>query len=258
MPDTILNISFYKFVDLGSPESLQERKLALKERCIGLGLKGSVLLSPEGINGFLAGPEAAIRTLITELRALPEFSDIHPKESWSSDQPFARMLVKIKKEIIPMGRPDVKPSELTGKRLTAQEFKKWLDEKRDMIVVDTRNDYEIDLGTFENAVDFRIKYFRDFGDHLKKAAPELNQKPVVMFCTGGIRCEKATALAMKEGITDVYQLEGGILKYFEEVGGDHYKGDCFVFDNRVSVDPKLRETGKGYETGRKRWSNQPQ
>lgn len=254
MQENILNISFYKFVELNS---LPERRVALKERCMSFGLKGSILISPEGINGFLAGTQEAVHGFVAELKQQPEFFDINPKESWSSDQPFSRMLVKIKKEIISTGRPEIKPSEFTGKRLAPKEFKQWLDEKRDIIVVDTRNDYEIDCGTFENAMDFRIKTFRAFGEHLKAAAPKLSNKPVVMFCTGGIRCEKATALAMKEGITDVYQLEGGILKYFEEVGGAHYKGDCFVFDNRVTVDPKLKETGKGYESGRKRWTNQP-
>lgn len=250
----ILNVAFYKFVEL---DNLAERRALLRARAQELGLRGTILLSLEGINSFLAGEEAAIRQFLQELRSSPEFSELEVKESWSEQIPFSRMLVKLKKEIIPMGRPDIRPSDRTGKRLLAADFKKWLDENRDIVVIDTRNDYEVEAGTFEKAKDFQIRNFRDFGDKLKEVPEETKKKPVVMFCTGGIRCEKATALAMKEGFTDVYQLEGGILKYFEEIGGAHYRGNCFVFDNRVSVDPQLQETGQGYENGRMRWQNQP-
>ncbi len=249
-----LNIAFYKFAELGA---LTERRDILRKRCISLDLHGTILISAEGINGFLAGEEAPIRQFVSELREESEFADLEIKESWSTQIPFTRMLVKIKKEIIPMGRPDVRPTEFTGKRLLPAEFKKWLDENRDIVVIDTRNDYEIEAGTFEKAEHFNLKNFREFGDRLKEVSPEKREKPVVMFCTGGIRCEKATALAAKEGFKDVYQLEGGILKYFELIGGAHYRGDCFVFDDRVTVDPQLRETGKGYENGRMRWSNNP-
>jgi predicted sulfurtransferase len=229
----------------------------LRNRCVALGFKGTILISAEGINGFLAGEEAAIRQFLSEIREEREFADLEVKESWSSEIPFTRMLVKIKREIIPMGRPDVRPTEFTGKRLYPAQFKQWLDENRDIVVLDTRNDYEVEAGTFEKAEHLNLKNFREFGDRLKELPNEVREKPVVMFCTGGIRCEKATALALKEGFKEVYQLEGGILKYFEEVGGAHYRGDCFVFDDRVTVDPELRETGKGYENGRMRWSNQP-
>lgn len=249
-----LNIAFYKFAELGA---LTERRDILRARCVSLNLRGTILISAEGINGFLAGEEEPIRQLVSELREEREFSDLEVKESWSSEIPFTRMLVKIKKEIIPMGRPDIRPTEFTGKRLLPVEFKKWLDENRDIVVIDTRNDYEVEAGTFEKAEHFNLKNFREFGDKLKEVPQEKKEKPVVMFCTGGIRCEKATALAAKEGFTDVYQLEGGILKYFELIGGEHYRGDCFVFDDRVTVDPQLKETGKGYENGRMRWSNTP-
>jgi predicted sulfurtransferase len=249
-----LNIAFYKFVEL---DNLPERRQAMRARCRELGFRGTILLSAEGINGFLAGEEEVLRQFLSELAAKPEFFKLEVKESWSSQIPFSRMLVKLKKEIISMGRPDIRPTEMTGKRLLPSDFKKWLDENRDIVVLDTRNDYEVEAGTFEKAEHLNLKNFREFGERLKEVPKEKREKPVVMFCTGGIRCEKATALALKEGFTDVYQLEGGILKYFEEIGGAHYKGDCFVFDNRVTVDPELRETGKGYENGRMRWSNQP-
>ena len=250
-----LNIAFYKFVELGA---LIERKKMLKDLGLYLGLKGTVLLSSEGINGFLAGEEEEVRRFLAELREDACFANLDVKESYSASIPFARMLVKIKKEIIPMGRPDVRPNDLTGRRLRAREFKQWLDEKREVVVVDTRNDYEIKAGTFRGALDLNLKNFREFSDRLKDLPEELREKPVVMFCTGGIRCEKATALALQEGFKDVYQLEGGILRYFEEVGGHHYDGDCFVFDDRVAVDAELKPKGSGYRGGKARWKNQPE
>ncbi len=147
--------------------------------------------------------------------------------------------MKIKNEIITMGRPDIRPSEKTGKRLYPKELKDWYDAKKEFVILDTRNDYEISQGTFKNAIHYDIETFKQFPEKLEKDAARLRDKTVVMFCTGGIRCEKATALAEDLGIKDVFQLEGGILKYFEEVGGSHYRGDCFVFDHRANVDAEL-------------------
>lgn len=233
----ILNVSFYRFVLLENLESLRDR---LKERAIAEGLHGSILLSHEGINGFLAAAESKLRPYLAWLFSeFPEFREISPKESFSADVPFARMLVKIKHEIITMGRPDIRPSEKSGKRIQPLTLKRWYDEKKDFVILDTRNDYEISQGTFKGAVHYDIATFKEFPEKLIADAESLKNKTVVMFCTGGIRCEKATALAMDLGIEEVFQLEGGILKYFEEAGGAHYRGDCFVFDQRANVDAEL-------------------
>lgn len=236
----ILNIAFYKFASLA--EYLPER-YPLRDFCTGLGLKGTVLLSLEGINGNISGEENNVRAFQEKIRSWRGLENLECKESWSEHQPHVRMLVKLKKEIISMGRPDVRPDLETGKRLRAHELKTWLDDKRDFVLLDTRNDYEIELGAFPAALDLKVDQFRKFPEIFSeavKAGKVKNDRPLVMYCTGGIRCEKATAFALKNGFSDVYQLEGGILKYFEEVGGDHYEGDCFVFDHREALHPDLR------------------
>lgn len=234
---SILNVSFYRFVTLPNPEVLRDR---LKVRALENGLRGSILLSHEGINGFLAGPESVLRSYLEWLFSEhPEFHGIEVKESLSTRVPFSRMLVKVKKEIITMGRPDIRPSEMTGRRIFPKQLKDWYDSKKEFVIVDTRNDYEVSQGTFKNAVHYDIGTFKEFPEKLEVEAAHLRDKTVVMFCTGGIRCEKATALAVDLGIKEVFQLEGGILRYFEEVGGAHYRGDCFVFDHRTNVDSGL-------------------
>ncbi len=232
----ILNLSFYKFVRLKDVQAKRDSFLA---KCNALDLRGSILFANEGINGFVAGPENKVREFITFLNSHPEFSDIVPKESRSSHIPFTRMLAKVKKEIITMGMPDIDPENFTGKRVYPKELKEWLDQKKEVVLLDTRNDYEIKDGTFKGAEDYEISTFRQFPEKLKQDAERLKDKTVVMFCTGGIRCEKATALGLQYGLKDVYQLEGGILKYLEETGGAHWKGDCFVFDGRGGVDGNL-------------------
>ncbi len=238
-PQAYLNIAFYRFVELSN---LPELKQALKKRAVEMEIRGSILLSPEGINGFLAGEEPNVRAFFAELKNRPQFQVLEAKESFSSHLPFKRMLVKLKKEIITMGMPDIHPALDTGSRLEAKELKKWLDEQRDLVLIDTRNTYEVEQGTFNTAVHYDIETFKQFPAELEKRVDELRDKTVVMFCTGGIRCEKSTALAKKMGIEKVFQLEGGILKYFEEVGSAHYKGDCFVFDGREAVDADLAGT----------------
>jgi predicted sulfurtransferase len=200
------------------------------------------LLSFEGINGFIAGSPASVGAFRQFLETRAEFGDLPYKESPSNEQPFTRMLVKIKKEIIPLGRPDVRPAETPAPRVAPKELKKWLDEGKDVVLLDTRNDYEVRLGTFEHAMDLGIATFRSFPEKLAAVREKFRDRTIVMFCTGGIRCEKAAPLALKEGFKDVYQLDGGILRYFEECGGSHYRGDCFVFDHRISVDAQLKET----------------
>ncbi len=221
---------------------LRDRLTALCKRAA---LKGTILLSSEGINLFVAGNPQSIDLLLTELRALPGLHDLEPKISPSDHQPFTRMLVRIKKEIIAFGVAGIDPGKRTSPKLPPKELKKWLDEGRPITLLDTRNDYEIKLGTFQNALPIGIKTFREFPAAVRGLAEDLKDNPIVMFCTGGIRCEKAGPYMESQGFKNVFQLDGGILKYFEEVGEHHYTGDCFVFDQRVGVDPSLNETPNG-------------
>jgi RluA family pseudouridine synthase len=176
------------------------------------------------------------------LREIPGLEDFEGKISESDDQPFRRMLVRIKKEIISFGVEGVEPGKRTSPKLSAKELKQWLDEGRKVTLLDTRNDYEVKLGTFEGAIVQDIKSFRQFPDAVRALPETMKDETVVMFCTGGIRCEKAGPFMEMEGFKNIYQLDGGILKYFEECGGEHYDGECFVFDQRVGVDPALHET----------------
>lgn len=238
MPEFV-NISAYKFVDL---DALEQRKATLLPLCQKLDLRGTILLSSEGINMFLAGTRENIDEYLETIRLQPEFADIQAKESFSDHQPFSRMLVRLKKEIISMGVETIRPRVRTSPKMQAHELKKMLDEGQDLTLLDVRNDYEVEIGTFENAIPAGIDHFRRFPEIAKSLPDEMKEKPLVMFCTGGIRCEKAGPLMEDQGFKQVYQLDGGILKYFEECGGDHYDGDCFVFDKRVAVDPNLEET----------------
>ena len=235
----VVNISAYQFVPLTQLPALRERLLA---RCKALKLRGTILLSTEGINLFVAGDREAIDSLLDELRKLPGLDQFSPKISISEEQPFNRMLVRIKKEIIAFGVPGIDPAQRTSPKLPPAELKRWLDEGRPVTLLDTRNDYEVQVGTFQNAITLGIDHFRDFPAAVARLPAELKQSPIVMFCTGGIRCEKAGPYMEREGFEQIYQLEGGILKYFEECGGEHYTGECFVFDKRVGVDPSLAET----------------
>lgn len=237
--NSVVNIAAYKFVTL---DDLETRRAALRERCRALSLKGTILLSVEGINLFVAGAREAIDSLLEELRAQTEFADLEVKESLSDRQPFNRMLVRVKKEIIAFGVDGIDPRRETSRRLSAKELKSWLDEGRPVTLLDTRNDYEFQIGTFENAVPIGLDEFRRFPEAVERLPKEMRGRPVVTFCTGGIRCEKAAPFLEKAGFADVYQLDGGILKYFEECGGEHYRGDCFVFDQRVALDPDLNES----------------
>lgn len=234
------NISCYKFTPLDGLPALRERLLAFcKERS----LKGTILLAPEGINLFIAGDAAAVDELVDLLRGLPGLADLAPKVSLSEHQPFSRMLVRLKKEIIAFGIDSIDPAAYTSPRLAAKDLKQWLDEGRPVVLLDTRNDYEVRLGTFRGAHAIGVDHFRDFPEVARQLPAEMKQMPVVTFCTGGIRCEKAAPWLEQIGFDQVWQLDGGILKYFEEVGADHYDGECFVFDQRVGLDPALRETG---------------
>ncbi|WP_324780522.1 sulfurtransferase [Thiobacillus sedimenti] len=239
---SVVNISCYKFITLTDREAL---KADLAARCQALGLKGTILLAPEGINVFLAGSRAAIDAIVAHLRSDPRFADLAPKESLSAEPPFGKMRVRLKKEIITMKMPLIRPEAGRAPSVAAATLKRWLDrgcddEGRPVVMLDTRNDYEVAAGTFEDAVDYGIGIFSEFPPRLAERLGDYAGKTVVSFCTGGIRCEKAAIHMQGIGVERVYQLEGGILKYFEEVGGAHYRGDCFVFDAREAVGADLQ------------------
>jgi UPF0176 protein len=238
----VLNVSAYKFVPLPDAAALREPLLA---RARALGLRGTILLADEGINLFLAGEADAVRALLAGLRADPRLADLQAKESWSDTQPFARMRVKHKREIIRMNHPAIQPHAGRAPALDARTLERWLDQGHDdagrpVVTLDTRNAFEVDYGTFEGAVDWRLGKFSDFPGALREHVQDLQGKTVVSFCTGGIRCEKAALVMEEEGLENVWQLEGGILKYFEETGGAHFRGTCFVFDEREALDPGLK------------------
>ena len=237
--EMVTNLAAYRFVGLTGLKELREELIAL---CKGAGLKGTILLSVEGVNLFVAGSAEGISRLLGRLREIPGLEDFEGKVSESEDQPFRRMLVRIKKEIISFGVEGVEPGKRTSPKLAAKELKRWLDEGRKITLLDTRNDYEVKLGTFKGAVVPDIRTFREFPKAVRELPEAMKNETVVMFCTGGIRCEKAGPFMEMEGFKNIYQLDGGILKYFEECGGDHYEGECFVFDQRVGVDPALQET----------------
>ena len=238
MASEIVNIAGYRFVDLPDRDELRE---PFKTTCDEVGLLGTILLSHEGINFFLSGKQPAIDHFLIYLESDDRFKGIPVKISYSNRMSFRRMNVRLKNEIISLGLDSIRPAESTGESITPREFKTWLDEGKDIVVLDTRNDYEVRLGSFDGAIDLNLSTFRAFPDAIQATEIDKNQT-VVMFCTGGIRCEKASAVMIEQGWSDVRQLEGGILGYFEEVGGDHWNGDCFFFDRRVSIDPALEET----------------
>ncbi len=237
--ESVVNIAAYKFVALDGLKPLRDRWLVLTRQ---LGLRGTVLISAEGINMFVAGSRAAVDTLLAEVRGVPGLADLEVKESYSTHLPFNRMLVKIKKEIIAFGVDDIDPRERTSRRVSADQLKAWLDAGEDLVLLDVRNTFEYEVGTFESAVPVGIDDFRNFPNAVGRLPEALKHRRVVTFCTGGIRCEKAGPHLEKRGFEEVYQLDGGILKYFEQCGGAHYRGECFVFDKRVALDSALRET----------------
>ncbi len=238
----ILNVAAYRFVAL-EEEVLPEWRAAMRERADELELRGTILLSPEGINLMLAGVTESLRSFLAWLADLDErFADFEIKESYSDRLPFTRMLVKVKREIIAFGVPGISPADSTAPHLPPETLKRWLDEGKDLVLLDTRNDYEIRLGTFRGARDLDLETFREFPGRAADLEDVPRDQTVVTFCTGGIRCEKAAALLLKNAFSDVHQLHGGILRYFEKCGDAHYDGECFVYDRRVSLDAKLEET----------------
>ena len=236
-----VNIAAYHFVSLNDTEALRPQYQAL---CKELALKGTILLTPEGINLFLSGPRAAIDRFLAWLRSDARLADIAVKESYSVEQSHKRMLVKLKSEIITMRMPLIQPELGRAPEVQPATLKRWLDQGHDdggkpVVMLDTRNAFEVDVGSFNHTIDYRIDKFSEFPDVIAQHQHELEGKTVVTFCTGGIRCEKAAIHMKNIGFDSVYQLDGGILKYFEEVGGAHYTGDCFVFDYRTALNPQL-------------------
>lgn len=236
-----LNISAYKFVTLNDRESLRAR---LQAQCDCLGLKGTILLAPEGINIFLAGEDASIHGFLDRLRQDARFADIKTKESRSDSAPFKKMRVRLKKEIITMKAPDIRPEDHRAATVSPERLKTWLDRGhddagREVVMIDTRNVFEVEAGTFVNALDFGLARFSQYPQAIAAHRQEFTGKTLVTFCTGGIRCEKAVLYMNKLDMQNVFQLDGGILKYFAEVGGAHWSGDCVVFDGRGALDPAL-------------------
>jgi UPF0176 protein len=239
-----VNIAAYKFITLDKLEELRPQYQAL---CNELELKGTVLLTPEGINMFVSGTRENIDRYLDWVRSDARLADLEWKESLSVEQSHRRMLVRIKKEIITMRMPLIKPELGRAPSVEPKTLKRWLDQGHDddgvpVVMMETRNAFEVDVGTFDNTLDYRIDKFSEFPDVVAQHKNALQGKTVVTFCTGGIRCEKAAIHMQNIGYERVYQLDGGILKYFEEVGGDHYTGDCFVFDYRTALNPKLEPT----------------
>ena len=230
-----LTAAFYRFVDLADCAAF---KAPLQALCDAEQVKGLVLLAPEGINSTIAGPAQGVHAVLAWLRSQAPFAPLQHKESWSDKAPFRRMRVRVKKEIVTMGVPDLRPASQAGHYVSAQDWNALIADP-DVLLVDTRNDYEVELGTFDRAINPRIQSFAQLPDWLQ-AQGLLNAaqpRKVAMFCTGGIRCEKSTALLRAHGLHEVYHLEGGILKYLETVAPEasRWQGECFVFDERVSV-----------------------
>jgi len=235
-------VSLYRFLDLKDPESFRTQ---LKTLCDEQGLLGTMLVANEGFNGTLAGSEESVRVVMNWIRAQFGIAEeLDARWTNADEAPFRKMRVKVKKEIVTLGRPDILPHKGTGEHVDAERWNDLIADP-DVLLVDTRNHYEIEVGTFPGAIDPGNDSFREFPAFAKELAETSVNRPLAMFCTGGIRCEKATALMLELGFKDVYHLQGGILNYLSEVDDAHnrWDGECFVFDTRVAVDRDLAEGG---------------
>ena len=234
----IIVAALYQFVHLPDYRALRE---PLLEECLAAGTLGTLLLAEEGINGTIAGHPTAIERVLGYLRSDPRLSDIEHKTSAHDEMPFLRMKVKLKREIVTMGEPDIDPNLQVGQYVTPADWNRLIEDP-EVLLIDTRNDYEVAIGSFKGAVDPETTNFREFPDFVRRNVDPARHKKVAMFCTGGIRCEKASAFMLREGFEEVFHLQGGILKYLEEVPAEEslWQGECFVFDNRVAVDQRLQ------------------
>jgi len=239
MPYTIA--AFYRFTPIGDAEAL---RLELKQKLTLLDLCGTLLVAPEGINGTLAGTEGAIEAMLEMLRGATGLPREEVKFSEAAEKPFNRLKIRLKREIITFHQPDANPSVQVGTRVAAKDWNALIVDP-DVLLLDTRNRYETRLGSFEEAVDPGIEQFSDFADFVRQNLDATRHQKVAMFCTGGIRCEKASSFMLQEGFSEVYHLKGGILKYLEEISApdSRWRGDCYVFDHRMAV-------GQGLSTGR--------
>lgn len=233
-------VSFYRFTDVADPRALGE---AVRAQAAERALLGTAIVAPEGLNATLSGEDAALRSMLDWLHAQAGFEGVRGRWSRAETPPFRRLRIKYRDEIVSMGRADVNPSEGQGKAVCASEWNALLSDP-DTLVIDTRNDYEYEVGTFEGAINPGTRNFREFSDYIDSELTDARDRPIAMFCTGGIRCEKATAVMQRMGFENLYQLEGGILTYLDEVAADasiedRWQGECFVFDARVSVDQSL-------------------
>lgn len=234
-----LVVTYYKFVDL---PDFEKRKAPLLAVCEANEVKGTILLAAEGINSTMAGPEAGVNAVLDYLQSDSAIGELVVKRSWADECPFYRMKVRLKKEIVRLGMPDVNPNQQVGEHVSPEKWNELISDPS-VILIDTRNDYEHDIGSFKGAMDPRTQSFREFPEYVDKELSDKKDKTIAMFCTGGIRCEKATSLLLREGFEKVYHLEGGILNYLEKVDPKEsmWEGDCFVFDNRVTVNHKLEQ-----------------
>ncbi|MEM9100746.1 MAG: rhodanese-related sulfurtransferase [Pseudomonadota bacterium] len=237
--NNVVVIALYKFTKLAQYEELRE---PLIEFCHQNAIKGTLLLAAEGINGTVAGSRANIDKLLDYLMHIPGLEDLTYKTSWSDEQPFYRMKVKLKKEIVTMGVENIDPNLVVGTYVKSKDWNQLIADP-EVVVIDTRNDYECQIGSFRNAINPETDTFREFPDYVESQLDRRKHKKVAMFCTGGIRCEKASAYMLQQGFDEVYHLEGGILKYLEEVPEKDslWEGQCFVFDNRVAVTHGLEQ-----------------
>jgi UPF0176 protein len=231
--------AFYKFVTIADLEDLRQKLLALGAEH---GIMGTILIATEGINSTVAGSDVGIRALLSWLRADPRFSDLGSKESYADEMPFRRFKVRIRPEIVTLRRPEANPAERVGRYVKPEQWNELISDP-DVVVIDTRNSYEVGIGTFKGAVDPVTSAFNEFPDFVAANLSPEKHKRVAMFCTGGIRCEKASAYMLSQGFPEVYHLEGGILKYLETVPPEQslWEGECFVFDRRVAVEHGVKQ-----------------
>ena len=237
----ILYISAYLFTPLASPEAWRAQ---CHDQASSRQLKGTILIAPEGINLFLAGQPEQLEGFLQWLRAQDGMAGLGGKKSWSAEQPFGKLLVKVKREIIRMNHPTIAPAQGRAPAVSPADLQRWLDQGHDdqgqaLVMLDTRNAFEVGHGKFAGALDWGLDKFSEFPQAAQEHLADLQGKTVVSYCTGGIRCEKAAIYLRELGLTEVYQLDGGILQYFEDTGGAHFEGDCFVFDERVALAPDL-------------------
>ena len=229
--------ALYRFAAIADPKAVRDR---LQAACEAGGVRGTLLVALEGLNGTIAGPEPAIEALLAFIRTLPGFGDLDVKYAWTAEMPFLRLKVRVKAEIVTMGQPDLDPAREAGVYVSPADWNALIADPQ-TLVIDTRNDYEGEVGAFEGAVQPNTRSFRDFPDWFRTEGRALldrtGAKRVAMYCTGGIRCEKATAFLKAEGVEDVHHLEGGVLRYLETVDARDslWRGECFVFDERVAV-----------------------